>query len=108
MADVEAIVQLALGQRGKRYVFGAQPADGDPNPAAFDCSSFVRWCCHRAGTQPPMEANTYYQQILCTDQGTLIGIDQAIGLPVALLLRLPSVLASAGIALADVEKELQV
>ena len=36
MADLEAIVQLALSQRGKRYVFGAQPADSNPNPPAFE------------------------------------------------------------------------
>ena len=52
MADVNTLIQLALAQVGKPYIFGAQPQSTDPNPPAFDCSSLVRWCCDRAGVAP--------------------------------------------------------
>ena len=85
MADLEAIVQLALSQRGKRYVFGAQPADGDPNPRAFDCSSLVRWSCNRLGLAPAMQPTSYYQEIHCASHGTTVGVDQGIATRGALL-----------------------
>jgi hypothetical protein len=85
VADIETIIQLALTQRGKRYVFGAQPANTDPNPVAFDCSSFVRWCCNRSGLNPPMDMTSQYQEIHCRQLGTMISIDEAVGLRGALL-----------------------
>lgn len=86
MADVNTIIQLALAQVGKPYLFGAQPQSTDPNPSAFDCSSLVRWCCDRAGVAPSMPPLTYYQQIHCGLHGTLIGVEAAIGTRGALLI----------------------
>jgi NlpC/P60 family len=85
MADIDAIVDLALTQQGKQYRFGAQPAASDPNPWAFDCSSFVRWCCDRNGVSPPMEPVTYYQHIACINAGTIISLDEGLATRGALL-----------------------
>lgn len=86
MADVNTIIQLALSQIGKPYVFGALPQSTNPNPAAFDCSSFVRWCCDRAKVAPSMPPLTYYQHIHCLTYGTTIDVDTAIGTRGALLI----------------------
>jgi cell wall-associated NlpC family hydrolase len=85
VADVETILRIALSQLGKPYRFGAVAQSTDPNPAAFDCSSFVRWCCDRAQVAPPMPPLTYYQHIHCVTHGTMIGVDSAIATRGALL-----------------------
>ncbi len=85
MADVETILRLAVSQVGKPYIFGSQPQSTDPSPPAFDCSSFVRWCCARAGVAPSLPPLTYFQQIHCITYGTIIPVDQAIGTRGALL-----------------------
>ena len=41
-AKIEAVVSLALSQRGKRYVYGA--GYDSSNPSGFDCSGFTYWC----------------------------------------------------------------
>ena len=85
MADVESILRLALSQIGKPYIFGAQPQSTDPNPAAFDCASFVKWCCDRAQVAPTMPPLTYFQQIHCITHGTMMDLESAIGTRGALL-----------------------
>ncbi len=86
MADVETLLRIAQSQVGKPYIFGAQPQSTDANPAAFDCASFVKWCCDRAGVVPRMPPLTYYQHIHCIQHGTIVGVDQAITTRGALLI----------------------
>ena len=85
MADIEAILSVALAQQGKRYRFGAQPSSSDANPAEFDCASFIKWCCDRNGVAPAMEPGTYYQHILCINNGTTMSADEGVTTRGALL-----------------------
>lgn len=86
MADANTIIQQALSQLGKPYIFGAVPQSSDPNPPAFDCSSFVKWCCDRARVAPTMPWLTYYQHIHCITYGTMVDVETAIGTRGALLI----------------------
>lgn len=86
MADVETVLRIALSQVGKPYIFGAQPQSTDPNPQAFDCGSFVKWCCDRAGVVPRMPPLTYYQHLHCIQHGTMIDVAQGIATRGALLI----------------------
>ena len=46
-----AMVAVALGQAGTRYIFGAEARASDPDPDAFDCSELVEWACARVGVR---------------------------------------------------------
>jgi cell wall-associated NlpC family hydrolase len=48
------VVQLALAQRGKPYVFGAA------GPDAFDCSGLVQWAFRQLGVTAPRTAQAQY------------------------------------------------
>ena len=41
-AKIEAVISLALSQKGKKYVYGA--GYNTRNPSGFDCSGFTYWC----------------------------------------------------------------
>ena len=77
MVDVETVVQLALAQKGDRYVANAQNDFADPNPTQFDCSELVRWACGRAGVQPTMPDGSWIQQRWCASNGGAISVAQA-------------------------------
>jgi cell wall-associated NlpC family hydrolase len=51
--SASAFVQVALGQAGDPYVWGAEASKGDPNPRAFDCSELVEWAAGRVGVYIP-------------------------------------------------------
>ena len=52
------VVHHALSQLGKPYRFGAN--DFGPDPAAFDCSSFVKWLYQHQGVVLPRTAQQQY------------------------------------------------
>jgi hypothetical protein len=85
MADIETVLRIAQSQLGKPYVFGAQPLSTEASPAAFDCASFVKWCCDRAQVAPRMPPLTYYQHIHCITHDTMIDLETAYGTRGALL-----------------------
>ena len=70
------VVDKALSQMGKPYIFGAED-DGNPNPKAFDCSEFVQWVCQQLGVKPPMVDGTVYQMQHCAKYALTIGVTEA-------------------------------
>jgi cell wall-associated NlpC family hydrolase len=62
---IEDVLLIALTQRGKPYIFGAEAKASDPNPKAFDCSELVEWSCGRAGVTPTMPDGAYNQWKHC-------------------------------------------
>ena len=77
-ASAESIVQKALAEKGKQYVFGVTAKVSDPSPAAFDCSELVLWACAQVGLQPPMKDGTWAQHLHCRNAGKMLSVDAAI------------------------------
>lgn len=86
MLDLDAFVDIALSQRGDRYVFGHEVDFRDPDPAAFDCSELVEWAAARCGV--PFVDGAQNQRNACRKAGTLIPLDQARRTRGALLFRI--------------------
>lgn len=87
---INSVVELMLSQEGDRYVFGVEVSLSDTNPAAFDCSELVQWACARAGVSPTMPDGSWIQARHCKNYGTLIPVEEAIGIRGALLFRFSS------------------
>jgi cell wall-associated NlpC family hydrolase len=81
----ESILRLALAQKGKPYVLGAEAVLTDSNPVAFDCSELVQWACKQAGVLPEMPDGTWIQQAHCNQRGTLASVETGIDTRGALL-----------------------
>lgn len=77
------LLQLALAQRGKPYVYAAQPPPTVANPPAFDCSGLTRWVAGRLGVYLP--AGSWVQRDYCAARGGLITLAQARQIPGALI-----------------------
>jgi hypothetical protein len=71
-------VNLCLGQKGDRYVFGAEASPLNPNPTAFDCSELVEWAAARAGVAPRVPDGAYYQRKHCLNFGQAISVASGI------------------------------
>lgn len=84
--DIEAILALAISQKGKPYGFGSIADPNDPNPKMFDCASFTRWAANRAGLQPGLPLGSWLQHKMCIERGTMIPLAQAISTRGALLI----------------------
>ena len=74
---------MAATQVGKPYVFGAEAALDDPDPAAFDCSELTQWAAHQSGLMLPDGAAGQYRY--CRDAGTTMSVEDALRTPGALL-----------------------
>lgn len=81
--SAESIVQRALAQKGKEYVFGAEAKSADP--PAFDCSELVEWACAQNQLSPAMPDGTWGQHTHCRAHDAMIPIDDAISTRGALL-----------------------
>lgn len=69
---------------GKPYRFGAESHGYEP-PDAFDCSEFVQYVLRLLGME--WVDGSYNQYADCEKNGTIITIDEARGLPGALVFR---------------------
>lgn len=76
-------VELALKQKGDRYVLGASPSYKDRNPEEFDCSELVAWAAARVGVRVPGYTASILD--LCQRRGTMISVERAIRTRGALL-----------------------
>lgn len=68
--SVADFIPTVEGQRGKRYVLGAEARFTDPSPPAFDCSELVQWGLARIGV--PFPDGAANQLAYCRGAGTLI------------------------------------
>ena len=94
--QVDRFVAIALQQAGKRYVFGAEAAASNPNPAAFDCSELVEWAASRAGISPRVPDGSAAQLAHCRAHGTLISVSAGTSTKGALLFQPGHVAISLG------------
>ena len=81
--DLARFIDAAATQVGKPYVFGAEAALDDPDPAAFDCSELTQWAAHQAGLTLPDGAAGQYRY--CRTAGTTMSVEDALRTPGALL-----------------------
>jgi cell wall-associated NlpC family hydrolase len=93
-ATAAALVELALSQLGKAYVWGAEVSEDDPNPKAFDCSELVEWACRRLGVK--IVDGSAAQHAWCRAHDTMLDLDVAIATAGALLFREGHVAISLG------------
>ena len=82
-AAAQHFVDVALAQRGDKYVFGAEANLDDANPTAFDRSELTQWAAHQAGIEIPDGSAAQYLDLKA--KGLLIPVDQAAHTPGALL-----------------------
>jgi hypothetical protein len=80
---VEAMVQAALSQKGKRYVYGTEVKASETGADAFDCSELVEWAVGRAGGYIPDGSQA--QREWCRKHKTTLTVAQAIKTRGALL-----------------------
>lgn len=86
MVTGQQIVDLAMTQTGKRYVFGVENDSRTVETAtAWDCSELVQIVCRDLGVKPVMPDGAYWQWRNCKQRGTLIAIERARTTPGALL-----------------------
>ena len=76
-------VEVALAQRGDKYVFGAEAELNDKDPTAFDRSELTQWAAHQAGIDIPDGSTAQYLDLKA--KGLLIPVEQAARTPGALL-----------------------
>ena len=86
MVTGQQIVDLAMTQTGKRYVFGVENDSRTVETAtAWDCSELVQIVCRDLGIRPVMPDGAYWQWRNCKQRGTLIAVERARTTPGALL-----------------------
>ncbi len=85
MVTARTVLDIALAQQGKPYIFGTE-AFGEA-PRAFDCSELVEWACGRAGVSPRVPDGSWIQWRHCRGHGTLVSVAEALRVPGALLFR---------------------
>jgi cell wall-associated NlpC family hydrolase len=69
MNDTEQFIALALAQRGKPYVWGAE------GPDSFDCSGLVMWCAAHFGIPLPHYSASQYAYL--KDLGLALAVEDA-------------------------------
>lgn len=57
------IVEAAMSQIGKPYVWNTPTNFGDPNPSSFDCSGLTGWCYAKIGKQLTHFTGTQFAQL---------------------------------------------
>ncbi len=77
--QIKKMIEYALSQRGKDYVYGAEVRNGDANPEAWDCSELVEHAVRAAGGRIPDGSSAQ------NGATTRISVEQAIKTPGALL-----------------------
>ncbi|QRN99142.1 peptidoglycan-binding protein [Archangium violaceum] len=83
LPSVEAMVQAALAQKGKDYVYGVEVKASDTQAKAFDCSELVEWAVSRAGGFMPDGSQA--QREYCRKHKTTLPVEEAIKTRGALL-----------------------
>lgn len=81
------IVELAMQQAGKPYIYGYEVHLDNPDPQAFDCSELVQWVCHRLGVRPEMPDGAIWQYKHCAAHHTIVPVKRAVDIEGALLFR---------------------
>lgn len=77
------VLETAISQFGKKYVYASSPSPTIKNPPSFDCSGYVHWVCGRNGITIPQ--GSWNQALWCRDNGMLMSVQDAINTPGALL-----------------------
>lgn len=77
------VLETAISQFGKKYVYASAPSPTIKNPPSFDCSGYTRWVLGRNGITAP--AGSWNQAMWCRDRGLLVSVQDAINTPGALL-----------------------
>lgn len=85
---VQQFLDVALGQTGDTYVFGAEAQTADIDPDTFDCSEFTQWAASQVGVTLP--DGSWIQYLQLKEQGHTIPVEQALHTPGALLFDFPS------------------
>jgi cell wall-associated NlpC family hydrolase len=88
MATGQDIVDKAMEQDGKPYIFGYEVDLDDPDPKAFDCSELTQWVSYQLRVSPEMPDGAIYQMRHCRNHDLLISVTQAVKTPGALLFRI--------------------
>ena len=65
------IVEIAMSQLEKPYIWGAKASLSDPNPNAFDCSGLTAWCFIRAGLKMPEGSSNQFDYCKQVDVPTI-------------------------------------
>ena len=97
MANGQNILNKAMTQLGKPYVYGILVDKTDPKPKAFDCAEFASWCVYQAAkilfgvdqhTDPhTADAYTGYWLADAKRLGTFISVAEAKTIAGAFILR---------------------
>lgn len=82
-ALADMFVRTALGQRGDRYLLGAEASPDDADPDAFDTSELTQWAAARVGVTIPDGA--MYQYLELKSRGRLLSVQEALRTRGALL-----------------------
>jgi cell wall-associated NlpC family hydrolase len=63
------LIDIALSQRGKPYLWGSAAGRSyfGPDPTAFDCSGFVAWTFRSVGVYVPASTSSAWRATLPTD-----------------------------------------
>jgi cell wall-associated NlpC family hydrolase len=77
------MLDAALSQVGTPYVFGAEAATSDPDPASFDCSELSQWAAAQAGVT--LSDGSWNQYLDAKASGNAISVADALRTPGALL-----------------------
>lgn len=86
MPTAQQIIDLALTQKGKPYVWATEVPPGG-SPPAFDCSEFVQWVCNTLHVDPSMIDGSWLQYRHCVSYGLGISVAVAKTTKGALLFR---------------------
>ena len=68
-------VAVARTQLSRQFVFGAEATTTNPNPATFDSSELVQWCCSQVDV--PCVSGVQPQYLMCKRSGTTLSLDVA-------------------------------
>jgi cell wall-associated NlpC family hydrolase len=82
------VVDKAMTQAGKPYIFGYEVDLDDSDPEAFDCSELTQWVSHQLGIKPELPDGAIYQMRHCRNHSLIIPVSQAVKTPGALLFRI--------------------
>jgi cell wall-associated NlpC family hydrolase len=91
---VREVVNLALAQKGDKYVFGVEVSATDPDPENWDCAELIGWIFRRAGF-----ANFPSYSVAIMEACKPISVDVAIRTRGALLYRDPKVIGVGHVAI---------
>lgn len=85
---LQRFLNAALAQQGVRYEFGAEVAESEANPAAFDSSELVQWSALKAGVA--MADGSWIQYLALEGCGGDVAVPEALATPGALVFGFPA------------------